>query len=297
MIRSMTGYGEAAAEIDGVHYFVEVRSLNARYFKATVRLPDEFQGLEAELDSVLRGLLRRGTVTFTGKCTDTSESAAWEINHKALERYIEQVMEAPSASHQNVTLDAAGLLALPGVLQPPPDEENRVARARKAFVELTQTACDRLLKMRLREGEALRDELHVQRQAIADRLDQVAARAPEVVVEYQRRLRERIMALVSAVEVKAEPIDLIHEIAVYAEKTDINEEIARLRAHLDQFRELIDQGQGEDAIGRTLDFVAQEMLREGNTMASKSPDAEISRHIVEIKGAIDRIKEQVQNVE
>ena len=296
MIRSMTGYGEATAEIGGVHYFVEVRSLNARYFKATVRMPDEFQGLEAEIDAALRHRLRRGTVTLTGRCTDTSESAAWEVNHLALERYIEQICAAPSAGHENVSIDAASLLSLPGVLQPPPDEEDRVQRAREAFLELTNKACDALLKMRQREGDALRDELLGHRDDISARLDKVAARAPQVIVDYERRLRERIEVMIDSVDVQADSVDIIREIAVYAEKTDINEEIVRLRGHLEQFGDLIDADEGA-AIGRTLDFLAQEMLREGNTMASKSPDSDISRHIVEIKGAIDRIKEQVQNVE
>jgi uncharacterized protein (TIGR00255 family) len=292
----MTGYGEAAAEIGGVHYFVEVRSLNARYFKATVRLPDEFQGLEAELDSTLRGLLRRGTVTLTGKCTDTSESAAWEINHRALERYLEQIHQAPSATHQGVSVDAASLLALPGVLQPPPDEENRVQRARDAFVALTDNACAGLMTMREREGRALGEELLGQRALIAERLGRIGARAPQIVVDYERRLRERIESMLAQVDLQADRADVIKEIAVFAEKTDINEEITRLRGHLDQFEELVNT-EGDASIGRTLDFLAQEMLREANTMASKSSDAEISRHIVEIKGAIDRIKEQVQNVE
>ena len=296
MIRSMTGYGEAAAEIGGVHYFVEVRSLNARYFKATVRLPDEFQGLEAELDSALRRLLRRGTVTLTGKCTDTSETAAWEINHRALERYLEQIHEAPSSSHQGVSVDAASLLALPGVLQPPPDEENRVQRAREAFASLTDTACEALSRMREREGKGLAEELLGQRTLICDRLDQISERAPQLVADYERRLRERIEAMLAQVDLQADRADVIKEIAIFAEKTDINEEISRLGGHLDQFQELISQ-EGDTSIGRTLDFLTQEMLREANTMASKSSDAEISRHIVEIKGAIDRIKEQVQNVE
>lgn len=296
MIRSMTGYGEATAEIGGVHYFVEVRSLNARYFKATVRMPDEFQGLEAEIDSALRARLRRGTVTLTGRCTDTSESAAWAVNHLALERYIEQICAAPSAQHEHVRIDAANLLSLPGVLQPPPDEEDRVQRAREAFLGLTEKACDGLLKMRQHEGNALREELLGHRDDIAARLDKVAARAPQVIVDYERRLRERIEVMIDSVDVQADSVDVIREIAVYAEKTDINEEIVRLRGHLEQFGDLIDADEGA-AIGRTLDFLAQEMLREGNTMASKSPDSDISRHIVEIKGAIDRIKEQVQNVE
>jgi len=114
--------------------------------------------------------------------------------------------------------------------------------------------------------------------------------------DYERRLKTRIEALVNGSGVSLEPGDLVREIAVYAEKIDIAEEITRLRTHLDHFLHKID-GSGEEAVGRTLEFVAQELLREANTIASKSPDAEISRLAIEIKGAVDRIKEQVQNVE
>lgn len=294
MVRSMTGYGDASATLDGVHYFVEVRSLNNKYFKAAIRLAEPFQGLEAEFESRLRERISRGTVTLNARCTDASEQAAYEINAKALARYVEQLKSVNFAGGPNIDLSA--LLALPGVLQPPANEEDILAKARAAFLPLLDKACANLLAMRTREGAVLADELRAQLAFIAERLNVVRERAPGLVADYENRLRQRIDQLLKDAGLKVEPVDLIREIASYAERTDIAEEIKRLSAHLDQFRDLLAAADGKP-IGRTLDFLAQEMLREANTIASKSPDAAVSRATVEIKGAIDRIKEQVQNLE
>jgi len=296
VIRSMTGFGEAAAEFDGVHYFVEVRSLNAKYFKAVIRLPEDLQGLEAELEAALRRRLRRGAVTLVGKCTDTSAEAAHEINQKALDRYIQQARSAPSASTSGASFEVGAFLALPGVIQPPRDDEERLGRARRAFLDLLETACDQATQMRIREGDALADELRDHLSSIESRLALVEERAPKVVEEYQERLLARIQTLLQDAQTQVDPSDLLREVAVYAEKSDIAEETARLRGHIDQFAELL-RADGDQPIGRTLDFLSQELLREANTIASKSNDVQISRAVVEIKGAIDRIKEQAQNVE
>ncbi len=291
----MTGFGEASAQIDGAHYFIEVRSLNSKYFKATIRLPDAYQGLEAEMESALRHRVHRGTVTLTGSCTDTSESAAFEVNYLALERYISQIRKAPQVAQGGVTIDISGLLTLPGVLQPPANEEARLHRARAAFLPLLGKACNGLQAMREVEGKALREDLLRQRDLIATLLAKISERAPTVVAEYEARLQSRIQTMLQSADLRVEPAELIREIAVYAEKTDIAEEISRLSGHMEQFNQLLDES--DKPVGRTLDFLSQEMLREANTIASKSPNADISRAIVEIKGAIDRIKEQVQNVE
>ncbi|GJQ30243.1 MAG: YicC family protein [Phycisphaerae bacterium] len=295
MVRSMTGYGDASATIDGVHYFVEVRSLNNKYFKATIRLADAFQGLEAEFESRLREKISRGTVTLNARCTDTSAQAAHEINAKALARYAEQV-KSIRVEGQALNVDLGALLALPGVLQPPANEEDLLARARGAFFPLVEKAIAGLMAMRQREGAVVAEELRGQLDYIAARLGIVRERAPAVIAEYENRLRQRIAALLADAGLRVEPVDIIREIASYAERTDIAEEIQRLSAHVDQFRELLGSSDARP-IGRTLDFLAQEMLREANTIASKSPDAGVSRAAVEIKGAIDRIKEQVQNLE
>lgn len=292
----MTGFGDASSHEGGTHYFVEVRSLNNKYLKTTIRLADAYSALEAELESVLRRMLQRGTVTLSASISEQSAGAALDVNHDALQRYVDQLEKAPAFARGTVRLDLAALLTLPGVLQPPADEEERLHRARAALVTLAERACAVMIERREREGLSLAEELESQLALMADRLEQIQERAPEVVAEYEKRLRARVEMLLGDAELAAEPSDLIREIAVYAEKSDIHEEITRLREHIRHFRDLL---RSEDAapVGRTLDFLTQEMLREANTMASKSPNAALARLIVEIKGAIDRVKEQVQNVE
>ena len=299
MIRSMTGYGEASIHVDGVHYFLEVRSLNNKYFKGVIRLPDELQSLEAELETRLRERVNRGTVTLTATCTNEAASAAYTVNKGVLQGYVAQVQEARAALGKDaptLTMDAAALLGLPGVLQPPTHEEDRLHKARAAFLGLLDKALVGFLGMRDREGAALSRDLEAHLKIIGDRLALIQGRSPEVVLEYEKRLKGRIEQMLREAEIKVEVADLIREIAIYAERIDIAEETQRLTGHLEQFGDLVTQPEYKP-IGRTLDFVAQEMLREANTIASKSPDAATSRWTVEIKGAIDRIKEQAANVE
>lgn len=298
MIRSMTGYGEASSHVGEIHYFLEVRSLNSKYFKTLIRLPDEFQGLEAEVESRLRARLARGSITVKGACTDAGASAARTVNHEALDAYVAQIQKASAVASGQVGLDLGSLINLPGVLQDAGNEEQRIAQARQNFLTLLDKACDTLIEMRKTEGKALAADLATHRDVIADRLDVVRERSPAVIREYEARLRQRIEQLFAEASLKPEPVDLMREVASYAERTDIAEEINRLSGHIEQFTELINDSTDDGKpVGRTMDFLAQEMLREANTMASKSSDSGLSRAIVEIKGAIDRIKEQVQNVE
>lgn len=296
MIRSMTGFGEASRHVDGVHYAVELRSLNNKYFKASIRLPEQLQVLEAELEAALRHRIARGSVTLTVSFADTSASAALEVNHQALDRYAEQLRRSEAVQAGEVALDLAPLLTLPGVLQNPTDEDDRLHQTRAILLELVEAACDHLLSMRAREGALLNEELEAHRDLIADRLGKIREQAPRVIAEYETRLRQRMEEMFREAQLTVEPVELIREIAVYAEKTDIAEEISRLGGHIEQFTELLAASEGKP-VGRTMDFLAQEMLREANTIASKSPDSLVSRLIVEVKGTIDRIKEQVQNVE
>jgi uncharacterized protein (TIGR00255 family) len=150
--------------------------------------------------------------------------------------------------------------------------------------------------MRTAEGTALRDHVRSCAATLGDRLAAVRERAPRVVAAYQERLRQRVNALLAEVGAAVEPSDLLREVAIFAERSDIAEEVSRLSAHLAQLDSLLSDANPEP-VGRTLDFLAQEMLREANTIASKSADAEISRHVVDMKTAIDRIKEQAQNAE
>jgi len=292
----MTGFGAASSHADGVDYHVELRTVNNRYLKTSLRLPEPLQPLEAEIEIALRKRLSRGTVSVRASVSETSAQAAQAINEPALRLYIERAMAASPIDPERITVDLGSLLSLPGVLLPGGDEDERLDRTRQEIMPLVDRACDALIEMREREGASLAEDLRRQQAFIAERVTAIEAQAPEVVNDYERRLKTRIEALVNGSGASLEPGDLVREIAVYAEKIDIAEEITRLRTHLDHFLHKID-GSGEEAVGRTLEFVAQELLREANTIASKSPDAEISRLAIEIKGAVDRIKEQVQNVE
>jgi uncharacterized protein (TIGR00255 family) len=295
----MTGFGDASEQAAGVHYVAEVRSLNNRYFKATIRLPEIISGLEAELESLLRQRLNRGSITLIVKMRAAEGATTHRINDAALLDYLDHLetihAKIGGDKDQAVHIDLTALLALPGVLVPE-DEATLLERSRPVVLNLTEQACDKLGVMRSREGEAIADDLKRHRAFILERLKVVKERAPQVVEEYHTRLRARIDHLLARAELKIDEKDLIREVAIFAERADVAEEVTRLSGHLDQIEHIVAAPEGEPA-GRTLDFLSQELLREANTIASKSNDAQISRAIVEVKGAIDRIKEQVQNVE
>lgn len=294
MIRSMTGFGDASGSDTGSVYSVEVRSVNNKFLKIGTRIPERLASLEPEIEQVVRATLSRGSVTVTVSCTDTDEGAAQEINIGALRKYSEQITAATGVPIESIGVGE--LVMLPGVLCPPADTESRLQRARGGIVPLVKLSLEHLIAMRTREGVALHDDLVSHLDFIAERLSKINEFAPGVITDYEKRLKTRMESLISDSGADIEQRDLIREIAVYAEKTDIAEEISRLGEHLVHFRDMLGDESGRP-IGRTMDFLAQELLREANTIASKSPDAKMSRLIVEIKGAIDRIKEQVQNVE
>jgi uncharacterized protein (TIGR00255 family) len=293
MIVSMTGFGDATAERDGTHYSVEIRSLNNRFFKAVIKLPDNVSGLEPEVETTLREKLGRGSITFILKMRMESAEAAYLINTQALNAYIEQLSKI-KGTNGNLNIDLGALLALPGVCQEPRDESDEIERHGPMIRELTRKAIDKLNAMRSREGANLFADLIKHLKVIAANLAEIAKRAPFVIDEYHKRLSARVNVLIGKAELQVNESDLLKEVAVFAERADISEEIQRLTSHLESFEQSCRSG---EHAGRKLDFITQEMLREANTIASKANDAQIARHIVEIKGAIDRLKEQVQNVE
>jgi len=292
-MRSMTGFGQARRTIANVHHAVEIRSVNSRYFKATIRLPDMWSAMEIEIDRCLRDRLARGSVNFLLRVKFETDAAASDVNVAALERYIEQLEIVRPDADMPVHLDLATLLTLPGVCDPPATDEF-VAQAKGELMELIDEAIDELLRMRTREGQVIADDLARHCGVIEQQLAEVAGRAGGVVQEYHQRLARRVEELTAKAELSLSDQDLAREVAVFAERCDISEEISRLGGHVEQFRA---QMGSPDQAGRKLDFLAQEMLREANTMSAKANDGQIARAAVEMKSAIDRIKEQVQNVE
>ena len=227
----------------------------------------------------------------------SGEAAASSVNNDALLSYLTH-LEALKArlKDEAVSIDLTHLLALPGVIEPATDPDALLSTSRPIVLDLLGKAAERLNEMRATEGRSLAEDLMTLRGRLLEVVGHVAERAPVVVDEYHDKLTQRVGTLMAKAELKVGENELIKEVAVFADRCDIAEEIARLRGHLDQFEQVIAADDGEPS-GRTLDFLAQEMLREANTIGSKSNDAEISRHVVNAKSLIDRIKEQVQNVE
>lgn len=294
MIVSMTGFGDASTERAGTHYSVEIRSLNNRFFKSTIKLPENVSVLEPEIESVLREKLQRGSITFILKMRVDSADAAYSINTAALEAYFKQLKPFLTAHVDGAKFDLGALLALPGVAQESRDQAEELERHGEPVRVCVAQAVEKLLVMRAREGKALFDDLMKHSSVILNSLAEIAKRAPFVIEDYHKRLATRVNQLIGKAELKVGEQDLLKEIALFAERADISEEIQRLSEHMRLFEH---ECRVSEHAGRKLDFITQEMLREANTIASKANDAQIARHIVEIKGAIDRLKEQVQNVE
>lgn len=293
MLRSMTGFGAASGQVEGVEFTAEVRSVNNRYFKPNLRLPECFPGLETAAEKLLRRRVARGSLTLALRMKVPDEWAAYRVNTAALQTYLEQLRPLEVEADPTLRIDLGSLLQLPGVCEPP-ELASLAERTHDDVLGLIEQAVGALIEMRATEGEQLRADLEANCKAIEDRLSEVRSRAPQVVSEYHQRLRDRVDELTRAGNVNVDADQLAREVAIFAERCDIAEEVSRLAGHLEQFREAMD---GQDPCGRKLDFISQEMLREANTMASKSNDAEIAKAVVDIKTGIDRVKEQVQNVE
>jgi len=293
MMHSMTGFGQARREIHGSQYAVEIRSVNGRYYKAIIRLPEMWSFLEPSIDQMLRKRLHRGSIHFSMRMRVVSADAAYEVNTAALERYIEHLETIrPEQSDVALSVDMGSLLQLPGVCNPP--EPERLCReSQQPVMELIAEAMDTILAMRTEEGKAIARDLLGYCDAMETQIGVIRERAPLVVQDYHQRLTKRVADLVTKAELTIREDDLAREVAVFAERCDIAEELSRLASHLKQFRAAVAK---EDQPGKKLEFITQEMLREANTTAAKANDSEIAAAVVELKTAIDRIKEQIQNV-
>jgi uncharacterized protein (TIGR00255 family) len=290
----MTGFGQACSEVDGVVYTVEIRSVNNRYFKAQLRLPDMAAYLEGEIERVHRDAIHRGTVNFSLRMKNVSGKALFDIDENTLKTYVQRLKNLIPAGDGHSRIDLASMLSLPGIVQPVIPDEAHMQKMREVILSLTEEALELLKQSRCEEGKTIKVDLLANLDLIADRLKAIGERVSVVVQDYHQRLKDRVDQLLAKAQLKMDEAQLSREVAIYAERSDIAEEVSRLGAHLAQFRDCCEKG---GPVGRRLDFIAQEMLREANTMASKSSDTTINQSVIEIKCAIDRVKEQVQNIE
>ena len=294
MIRSMTGFGEAERECAAGRLRIEVKTVNHRYLNTSVKLPSGFDRFEAAITDALKRHLARGHVSVvmslrrdgerdTGIRADLDKARAYLTALEALRHD----MNVPGA----VNLEM--LAGFPELFRGP--EVDRTAGIDAAAVaELAEVAAAGARALREAEGERLAADFGVRLAAIESGLAAVEARAPARLVEQRDRLRQQVKELTEDVEVDEDR--LAREIAYLAERWDVNEEIVRFRSHVDLFREAIG-GDGSEPVGKRLGFLAQEMQREANTIASKANDAAMARSAVALKEEIERIREQVENVE
>jgi uncharacterized protein (TIGR00255 family) len=290
----MTGFGEARSQAGGMAVAVEVRTINSRHFKLSFRASEGYAGLEPDVEGVVRESIRRGTVQLTLRVDRRTSVDDYRINTDVVESYRRQLEQYTGHSEWNDPDDLRMLLALPGAVNEKSRSDYDPRDDWPAIEPVAREALAALTRMRTEEGVALAADLAHNGRQIAEQLDAIARRAPEVTQSYQSRLTSRVQQALSELNVTVEPADLLREVALFADRSDISEEIVRLRSHLQQYEAALLMAESS---GRKLEFIAQEMGREINTIGSKANDAEISRLVVEIKTALERIREQIQNVE
>ncbi len=294
MLLSMTGHGEAHRRHEKVAVAIEVRTINSRYFKLTLRTNDVYNSLESSIEAVVRERIRRGTLQVNLRVDRQPSPDDFQISDVVLASYHKQLrlLSEEIGLVESVRLD--GLLNLPGVVLDR-TSQRRDAEADWPVIEATlKEALDNLASMRVEEGRAMEVDLAANCQIIAKQLESIVARSPLVVDAYRARMTDRLNKLLAELGVTITAADVVREVGLFAERSDIAEETVRLKSHLEQFETIM---RTEEACGRKLEFVTQEMFRETNTMGSKANDAEISRHVIEIKTAIERMREMIQNVE
>ncbi len=294
----MTGFGEARYQGEELSLSVEVRTVNNRYLKVSVRGSEPYPMLEPELEKLVRKYVRRGTVTIHIRCERQGRPSDFVLNTVALRSYVEQVRAACQELGWQVPEASivSQVLSLPGVAPEPGGRSGRPPEAESTQAERTlEAALKKLHAMRVLEGQAMADELLAHRQCVGEHLLAIERMMPTVVTSFRQRLHERVGQALAEHNVTCRTEDLIREVAVFAERTDVSEEVMRLGSHLEQFESVVQKE--TDAPGRKLEFLVQEMGRETNTIGSKAGDVSVSRHVVEIKAALEKVRELVQNVE
>lgn len=294
MIKSMTGYGRAEAIINDKKVSIEIKSLNHRFLEVFVRLPGVFSPLEPEVKRKITDRFARGRLEVSIR-RDADQSAnaegRLELNMPLIRNYYGMLSNLKQEYQLKDEITLGLLLGIKDAVTVA-ETEIDLAQVWESLQAILGDAMDSLENMRAQEGEIIGKDLQGRLGLLASFLERIKGKAPQVVAEYQKRLSERVTELMGNF-----PVDdarLAQEVAIMAERCDITEEIVRFQSHLIQMDSIM---KSNEAVGRKIDFLLQEMNREANTIGSKSPDAEISQIVVDIKTELSRLREQVQNIE
>ena len=293
MIKSMTAYGRGEYNQGASVFTVELKTLNNRFRDIILRIPRTLQALEDEIRSQISSRVRRGRVEVSIQMETNSGEGGYqmELNAPLVKSYLRIFRELNEEFGLDEKVSPDSLCQMKDIIIfKTPDVE--IDEVRPGLQEVLDRAMESLDKMRMAEGKAIEEDLLKRLKIIEEFLYVIEENAPKIVDEYKRRLEDKIQKMSG--EMVLDESRLIQEVAIFADRCDITEEIVRFRSHLKQFRDYMSK---DDSIGRRLDFLIQEISREINTIGSKATDSSISPHVVEIKAELEKLREQVQNVE
>ena len=292
MLHSMTGQGTGAATNSEYAVTVELRSVNNRHLKFNIRLPDSICLFESQVESFLRKHLNRGSVSAHVRIESVQRSRNVQLDATLISEYLEQLRTVLNVP--DLVPSPELLMSLPGVISQRGIDFDTEGGLGNLILQACNAATTSLLAMRMSEGSRLCEDIEANLNVIQENLRGITAQAPLVIEQFSERITDRINARLEQHQITLSDTDLIREIAIYTDKCDISEEIVRIGSHLHHMHELL---AATTTNGRKLDFLTQELLREVNTIGSKANDVTIAGLVVDTKAAIERIKEQVQNIE
>ena len=292
MSRSMTGYGKATGELDGQSLTVEISSVNHRYLDCSLRLPSAWVGLDPIVKQTIRKHITRGKLTINvSRKRALTSSRSVRFDNEVARQYLDASKELAQMIGTYETLSLNVLAQMEGVFYQEEGDEDLTA-IEPSVVRVTEEALTRLNEMRAQEGRHLADDVRLRIDALKSSLSDIERRLPELRAMYEERLRTRIAELNSETNITEDRLAL--EVALLAEKSDVTEEVVRLKSHFIHMIEMLD---AEDPSGRRLDFLSQEIQREINTLGVKTRDGNVAKIVLEMKAELEKIREQIQNIE
>lgn len=293
MIRSMTGYGKQSLSIDGREYQIEIKSVNHRYLDINIKMPKTLSYLEDTIKKEISEKIKRGKIdVFITFENNSQEGKNIKINKELAKLYINQLKELAQEEKISSNIEVIEIAKFPDILTIKVDEEDE--KIKQEIIQTTQEATNKIIEMKNIEGEKIAQDLLQRISNIENKIIEISEKSTGLIQEYVVKLEKRIQEIL-----KTEKIDksrLAQEVVIYADKCSIEEEITRLKSHIYQFKNLISNN-GNETIGKKLDFIIQEMNRETNTIGSKANNLEITNGVIDIKTELEDIREQIQNIE
>lgn len=292
MLKSMTGYGRTQKILNGRDILVEIRSVNHRYYEYSSRVPRTYSYIDEKLKALLKQKVLRGKVEINVSINNIEgRDSEIAINKGVAEGYVNALRSVAEELSLNDDITLSKLIKLPDIfnVQKTPDDEEQVW---SDVADVAGEALEKFIEMREKEGEKLRADVLEKTALIIEMVGKVEELSPKTTENYRNRLYQKLSEILEGKDIDNQRI--VTEAAVFAEKIAVDEETVRLRSHISQLVDLLDSG---DAIGRKLDFIIQEMNREVNTIGSKAQDLNITRLVVDMKAELEKIREQIQNIE